>query len=279
MSRNTIKNIVTPNGNAIIDEVNDAVRVNVVTGGGSSGTEYADGAARGTATGTLAMGDDGTNVQSVKVDTAGVLAVQDNGGSLTVDGTFWQATQPVSAATLPLPTGAATAALQTQPGVDIGDVTVNNASGVAAVNIQDGGNSITVDGSVSVSNFPATYPVTDNSGSLTVDIPDVTTSAKAVTASTSGDTTVHTPTASNRIKLGYICLSADGANSADTTVIVKFTAGGSTLYKISLKAGAIWARNIGAGQRYLDGGVNNALIVNLSAAQTVNVSIEYTEST
>lgn len=88
MSRNTIKNIVTPNGNAIIDEVNDAVRVNVVTGGGSSGTEYADGAARGTATGTLAMGDDGTNVQSVKVDTAGVLAVQDNGGSLTVDGIF-----------------------------------------------------------------------------------------------------------------------------------------------------------------------------------------------
>lgn len=44
-----------------------------------------------------------------------------------------------------LPTGAATAALQTQPGVDIGDVTVNNAAGAAAVNIQDGGNSITVD--------------------------------------------------------------------------------------------------------------------------------------
>ena len=30
-------------------------------------------------------------------------------------------------------------------GVDIGDVTINNASGVSAVNIQDGGNSITVD--------------------------------------------------------------------------------------------------------------------------------------
>lgn len=35
-----------------------------------------------------------------------------------------------------------------QPGVDIGDVTVNNAGGGAAVNIQDGGNSITVDGTV-----------------------------------------------------------------------------------------------------------------------------------
>jgi hypothetical protein len=57
-------------------------------------------------------------------------------------------TQPISVATLPLPTGAATSALQTQPGVDIGDVTINNAAGVSAVNIQDGGNSLTVDGSV-----------------------------------------------------------------------------------------------------------------------------------
>lgn len=50
----------------------------------------------------------------------------------------------------PLPTGASTAALQTQPGVDIGDVTVNNGAAAAAVNIQDGGNSITVDGTVTI---------------------------------------------------------------------------------------------------------------------------------
>ncbi|WP_460904783.1 hypothetical protein, partial [Staphylococcus aureus] len=36
-------------------------------------------------------------------------------------------------------------------GTDIGDVTINNASGASAVNIQDGGNSITVDGTVAVS--------------------------------------------------------------------------------------------------------------------------------
>jgi hypothetical protein len=42
-----------------------------------------------------------------------------------------------------------------QPGVDIGDVTINNGSGGSAVNIQDGGNSITVDGTVSASNFPS----------------------------------------------------------------------------------------------------------------------------
>jgi len=71
-------------------------------------------------------------------------------------------TQPVSAASLPLPSGAATSALQTQPGVDIGDVTINNAAGAASVNIQDGGNSITVDGTVAISGSVAvTGPLTD----------------------------------------------------------------------------------------------------------------------
>lgn len=66
----------------------------------------------------------------------------------TVTANVGTGTQPVSASALPLPTGASTSALQTQPGVDIGDVTINNATGAAAVNIQDGGNSITVDGTV-----------------------------------------------------------------------------------------------------------------------------------
>jgi hypothetical protein len=35
-------------------------------------------------------------------------------------------------------------------GTDIGDVTINNSTGAAAVNIQDGGNTITVDGSLTV---------------------------------------------------------------------------------------------------------------------------------
>jgi hypothetical protein len=36
-------------------------------------------------------------------------------------------------------------------GTDIGDVTINNAAAAAAVNVQDGGNSLTVDGAVAVS--------------------------------------------------------------------------------------------------------------------------------
>lgn len=85
-------------------------------------------------------------------DSGGTEADVTASNALKVDGSA--VTQPVSAASLPLPTGAATAALQTQPGVDIGDVTVNNAAGAGAVNIQDGGNSITID---------------DGGGSITVD--------------------------------------------------------------------------------------------------------------
>ena len=85
---------------------------------------------------------------------------------LLVDGSG--VTQPISAASLPLPSGAATAALQTQPGVDIGDVTVNNGAGASAVNVQDGGNSLTVDGTVTTT-FPSstTATLTNVSSSVT----------------------------------------------------------------------------------------------------------------
>jgi hypothetical protein len=135
--KDTPATIVSADGDNIAQRATNygAAYTQIVTSAGAfvdtfgGGTQYADGAVRGTATGTIAMGDDGTNIQSIKTDTSGVLAIQDNGGSITVDGTFFQATQPVSAASLPLPTGAATSALQTQPGVDIGDVTVNNTQG------------------------------------------------------------------------------------------------------------------------------------------------------
>lgn len=164
--------------------------VQVVTSAGAfvdtfgGGTQYADGAVRGSATGTLAMGDDGANIQSLHCDASGDLQID--------------------ILTSALPAGAATAALQTQPGVDIGDVTINNAAGASAVNIQDGGNSITIDGSLttvstvtSVTQFNGqaismgtgvrdagtqrvtiatndAVPVTDNAGSLTVDAPVAT---------------------------------------------------------------------------------------------------------
>lgn len=180
--------------------------------GGGAGTEYADGAVRGTATGTLAMGDDGTNIQSVKVDASGVLAIQDNGGSLTVDGTFFQATQPISAAALPLPAGAATSALQTQPGVDIGDVTVNNAAGAAAVNVQDGGNSITVDGTF----FQATQPV--SAASLPLPIGAATSALQTQPGVDIGDVTINNAAGAAAVNV------QDGGNSLTVDGAISFTA-------------------------------------------------------
>lgn len=46
-----------------------------------------------------------------------------------------------------------------QPGVDVGDVTINNANGGSAVHIQDGGNVITVDGTVTSDAGTGTRPV------------------------------------------------------------------------------------------------------------------------
>lgn len=98
--------------------------------------------------------------------------------------------------------------------------------------------------------------------------------ATAVSASSSGDNTIVSIT--NTPKVFYICLSADGANSADVTAIVRI--GATAKYKVSLKAGAIWARNIGAGKSYITGSAGDDIIVNLSAAQTVHVSVEYADS-
>jgi hypothetical protein len=67
------------------------------------------------------------------------VGINDSGNSITVDGSVTAIAQP---------------------GVDIGDVTINNAAGGAAVNIQDGGNTITVDGAVTVSGT-ATVSATD----------------------------------------------------------------------------------------------------------------------
>lgn len=132
-------------------------------------------------------------------ETPGNRAAVTAAGALKTDGSA--VTQPVSVAALPLPSGAATAALQTQPGVDIGDVTVNNGAGAAAVNVQDGGNSITVDGTVAVSGSVAvTGPLTDTqlratpvpvSGTVTVTAnagTNLNTSALALDATLTGGT-------------------------------------------------------------------------------------------
>lgn len=109
---------------------------------------YASDAVLSKTMGIAAVLDDVATV-AITENQAGYLRMSSR-RALLVEGVASGTAIPISAASLPLPAGAATSALQTQPGVDIGDVTVNNAAGASAVNIQDGGNSITIDGTVSV---------------------------------------------------------------------------------------------------------------------------------
>jgi hypothetical protein len=55
-------------------------------------------------------------------DVGNPVPISDAGGSITVDGTFWQATQPISASSLPLPTGAATSANQSTANTSLSSI-------------------------------------------------------------------------------------------------------------------------------------------------------------
>jgi hypothetical protein len=217
----------------------------LVSGGGSSGTQYADGAARGTATGTLAMVDDGTNIQSLSGDSTGKLNVNSISGTVS------------------LPTGAATAAAQTdksqftkltdgtdtalitaageqnviataQPGVDIGDVTINNAAGASAVNIQDGGNSITVDQATGTN----LHTVVDSGTitSITNAIP-VTTTTTSTHSNVANSITSVTLLALNTSRKSATIYNDDTAAS----LYVKFgTTASATSFKIKIAPGGYY---------------------------------------
>lgn len=80
-------------------------------------------------------GSDGTNLRILSTDSSGRPNVNIN-GSVPVTGTFWQTTQPISAASLPLPTGAAT------------ETTLSSLNGKlpAAATLGDGAASVNVSG-------------------------------------------------------------------------------------------------------------------------------------
>jgi hypothetical protein len=88
---------------------------------------------------------DPSTFTGIKVDSSGVLAIQDNGSSITVDGTV-----ALDSATL----------------IALENITVQNGAGAAAVNIQDGGNSITVDGGTGVQRTPTFLRPTGSNGSV-----------------------------------------------------------------------------------------------------------------
>lgn len=146
----------------------------------------------GIAAGTVGIGKLTANsgVDIGDVDILSIAAGDNNIGNVDV------VTMPTITVNSHAVTNAGTFAVQStnqaNSGVDIGDVTINNSTGAAAVNIQDGGNTITVDGAVTVTNGTAAnlkaeatlaagqtlatlttitnvVHVDDNAGALTVD--------------------------------------------------------------------------------------------------------------
>jgi hypothetical protein len=233
-------------GSALQDLTVDAaghLQVDVLTGGGG-GTQYADGAAKGTATGNLAMGNDGTLIQALKCDADGVLAV-----SLP--------TATVSTLTPPAAiTGFATSALQLADGHN---VTVDNSTGAAAVNIQDGGNTITVDGTVSA-NATLSAETTKVIGTVNISaaqtIAAVTSITNAVTVNSHAVTNAGTFAVQSEptVKTGFGQGKVDNADTTTARAITGAEAQASKYFYITsiilsaAAAGAYWIEDADAAQ-------------------------------
>lgn len=133
-------------GDVTVNNAAGAAAVNIQDGGNSI---TVDGLVEAKQNGIWVLGaNSGVDIGDVTINNtagAGAVNIQDGGNSITVDGT-------VNVGTLPAITG--TVALDAPTLSALENITVQNGSGIAAVNIQDGGNVISVD---------------DAGGSLTVD--------------------------------------------------------------------------------------------------------------
>jgi hypothetical protein len=131
----------------------DALANFLITQGSGTTVFSVDGANQGT---SLCAAATTECMAQVPINSAGTpIGVSANpffvtgaGGTFPVTGTFWQTTQPVSAVTLPLPSGAATAANQ--------EVTVSGTSATSAQGVQGvtGGVAMPVTPKTASFNFP-----------------------------------------------------------------------------------------------------------------------------
>lgn len=212
-----------------------------------------------------------------------------------------QTSLPISASSLPLPTGAATSVLQTQPGVDIGDVTINNASGASAVNIQDGGNSITVDVGAPIPTGSNTIgALTDNqsvnlnqlagntissgvgaTGTGTVRVVQANDAGKTIlskggSAASSGNNTL-IASGTNKLKIKAFSLTTTSTTSV--TCIFQSGASGTELWRVVLQAPtgvSVGANLVVPAPDYIFSTASSVLLnLNLSSAQTVHYSVSY----
>lgn len=172
------------------------------------------------------MGDDGTliqaitaktlNTQVVAADTGLVVSAVMHGITTAGGGSYVDVKVNPSGA---LSVDASGSTLAANSGVDIGDVTINNAAGGSAVNIQDGGNSITVDGTVAVSGTVTTKETRSATPTQTsVSVTTASTSILASNANRLGATITNEGTA--------ICYTKLGATASVTSYSIQIASGG-----------------------------------------------------
>ena len=137
-----------------------------------------------------------------------------------VSGTFWQTTQPVSAASLPLPTGAATSALQTTGNTNLATINATLGSPFQA------------GGSIGNSSFGITSQYPAGSTAITASATGTTGATTATLAGTSGKTT-------------YMCWSSVRANATAATTVTDTITGVVTGTLSALLWVAPAARGIG----------------------------------
>lgn len=125
-------------------------------------------------------------------------------------------------------------------GVDIGDVTINNAAGAAAVNIQDGGNAITVDGTVTAdagTNLNTSALALETGGNLATvagAVAGTEMQVDVVAALPAGTNAIGKLAANTGVDIGDVDVTsiAAGANLVgDVGISGARTSGGTTLYK------------------------------------------------
>ena len=183
--------------NAVLDDIasdTEAIKTSLagtitVTGGGG-GTEYTEGDIDATITGGVAMmeGADNTALPIQGTVANGLLVNLGSNNDVTVTGSVTAdlganndvtvtgtvdlgatdnaVLDTIAAKDFATQTTLSAINAKMVTGTDIGDVTINNSTGAAAVNIQDGGNAITVDGAVTV-DMGANNDVTVTSGAIT----------------------------------------------------------------------------------------------------------------
>lgn len=144
-----------------------------------------DGGGSLTVDGTVAISNSSIPV----TDNGTTLSIDDGGGSITVDGTFYPATQPISAASLPLPSGAATAAKQPTVATEDGAAVANPTGYHTLLRRKDtlSASEVSADGDVIAANSTSKgeqyVKATDTDALLTTIDADTSTLAGAVSGS------------------------------------------------------------------------------------------------